>query len=104
MRLHPLAHGPIPRGLTLPPLRLGNEHYVFYLVFGLFPAALGPETRSKRSGSKNGAERTQSYPRRPILKPFREHVLVRTHNPEPETVAVLWEGILNLLRVGNRSF
>ena len=27
---------------------------------GLFPAELGPETRSNGSGSKNGAERTQN--------------------------------------------
>ena len=44
------------------------------MVFGWFPAELGPETRSNGSGSKNGAERTQNQPRRPILRPFRDHL------------------------------
>jgi hypothetical protein len=62
----------------LPWLRTGNANYNFYLVFGRFPAELGPETRSNGSGSKNVAERTQNWPRRPILRPFRDHFLVRT--------------------------
>ncbi len=45
---------------TLPSLRLGNNNYNWYFVFGRFPAELGPETRSNGSGSKNGAERTQN--------------------------------------------
>ena len=40
---------------NLPSLTIGNENYL-YLVFGRFPAELGPETRSNGSGSKNGAE------------------------------------------------
>ncbi len=53
---------------------------ILILVFGRFPAELGPETRANGSGSKNGAERTQHEPRRPIIRPSRDHVLVRTHN------------------------
>ncbi len=49
-----------PAVLDLPSLRLCNENYKFYFVFGQFPAELGPETRSNGSGSKNGAERTQN--------------------------------------------
>jgi hypothetical protein len=44
---------------NLPSLRIGNGNCNLYLVFGRFPAELGPETRSNGSGSKNGAERTQ---------------------------------------------
>ncbi len=61
-------------------LRVGHENYDFYLVFGWVPAELGPETRSNGWGSKNDAERTQNQPRRPILRPFRDHLLVQTHN------------------------
>ncbi len=64
----------------LPSLRLGNKNKYVYLVFGRFPAELGPKTRSNGSGSKNGAECTQNEPRRPIIKPFRDHFLIRTHN------------------------
>jgi hypothetical protein len=39
---------------------IGNQSYNLYLVFGRFPAELGPETRSSGSGSKNGAERTHN--------------------------------------------
>jgi hypothetical protein len=53
---------------------------IFVLGFGRFPAELGPESRSNRSDSENGDERTQNCPKRPILRPFRDHVLVRTHN------------------------
>ena len=61
--------------------RRGNTNYNFYFGFvGQFPAELGLETPLNGSGSKNGAERTQNQPRRPILRPFRDHVLVRTHN------------------------
>ena len=45
---------------NLPALRISNEIYYLYLVFGRFPAELGPETRSNGSGSKNGAETTQN--------------------------------------------
>ncbi len=48
------------KGLNLPSLRIGNDKYNLYLVFGRFPAELGPETRSNGPGSKNGAERTQN--------------------------------------------
>ncbi len=58
-----------------------HKIYNVYLVFGRFSAELGPETRSNGSGSKNGAERTQNKPQRPIIRPFRDHFLVRTHNP-----------------------
>ncbi len=44
----------------LPSLGIGNHNYMLYVVFGRFPAELGPETRSNGSGSKNGAERTQN--------------------------------------------
>ncbi len=48
------------RLLDLPSFRIGNANYNVYLVFGRFPAELGPETRSNGSGSKNGAERTHN--------------------------------------------
>ncbi len=35
------------------------ESIICIWFFGRFPAELGPETRSKGSGLKNGAERTQ---------------------------------------------
>ncbi len=70
-----------PDGLCAVCLpHIGNDNYNLCLVFGRFPAELGPETRSNESGSKNGAERTQNLPRRPILRPVRDHCLVRTHN------------------------
>ncbi len=50
------------------------------MFFGRFPAELGPETPLFGSGSKNGAEITLNDPRGPILRPFRDHFLVRTHN------------------------
>ncbi len=43
------------------------------MVFGRFPAGLGPETPLNGSGSKNDAERTQNYPRRLIRRPCRDH-------------------------------
>ncbi len=67
-------------GLSLPSIKKGNNKFNLYLFLGRFPAELGPETRYNGSGSKNGAERTQNWPRRPILKPFRDHFLVRTRN------------------------
>ncbi len=54
-------------GVYLPLLRTGDNNYNLYLVFGRFPAELGPETRSSGSGSKNGEERTQNEPRRPAV-------------------------------------
>ncbi len=39
---------------------VNNDNSNFYLVFGRFPAELGPETRSNGSGSENGAERLQN--------------------------------------------
>jgi hypothetical protein len=66
--------------VCLPSLRMGNENCNCYLVFGRFPVKLGPETRSNGSGSKHGVERTQIWPRRPIIRPVRDHVLARTHN------------------------
>ena len=56
------------------------NNYDFDLVFGRLPAELGPEARSNGSGSENGAERTQNWPRRPLLRPFRDHVEV----PDPQ--------------------
>ncbi len=59
----PAASGPGVRTrvrVYLPSLSIGNKNYNFRLVFGRFPAELGPETRSNGSGSKNGAERTQN--------------------------------------------
>ncbi len=64
--------------MNLLLLRAGNENCNLYVGFGRFPAELGPETRSAGSGSKNGAERAQNQPGRPILKPVRDHFLVRT--------------------------
>ncbi len=55
-----LSKGPLSVLLYLPSLRIGNEIYSFYLVFGRFPAELGPETRSNGSGSINGAARAQN--------------------------------------------
>jgi hypothetical protein len=46
--------------LNLPSLKINNENYNLYLVCGRFPAELGPETRSKGSGSKNAAEHAQN--------------------------------------------
>ncbi len=45
--------------LTYLRLGLGTRTCNFDLVFGRFPAELGPETRSNGSGSKKGAERNQ---------------------------------------------
>ena len=45
---------------NLPSLRINNKNYSFCLVFGRLPAELGPETRSNGSGSRNGAESTQT--------------------------------------------
>jgi len=42
-------------------------------AFGPFMAELGPGTPLNGSGPKNGAERAQQQPRRPILRPFRDH-------------------------------
>ncbi len=52
--------------------KIGTKNYNLYLVFGRFPAELGPETRSNGSGSKNNAERTENQPRKPIRMPFRD--------------------------------
>ena len=38
-------------------------------------AELGPGTLLDGPGPENGAERTQNQPRRPILKPFRDHLV-----------------------------
>ncbi len=43
-------------GLAIKPKN--NKYNLSFILFGLFPAKLGPETRSNGSGSKNGAERT----------------------------------------------
>ena len=51
------------------------------MVFGRSPAALGPETRSDGSGSKHGAERTQSEPRKPSIRAFRD-------GPDPQVKIV----------------
>ncbi len=51
----------------LHSLRIGIKNYNLCLIFGRFPAELGPETRSNGPGSKNGAERTQNSTRREIL-------------------------------------
>ncbi len=50
------------------------------MFFGRFPAELGPETPLIGSGSKHGAEIIHNYPQGPILRPFRDHVLIRTNN------------------------
>ncbi len=42
----------------------------FWSVLGRFPAQLGPKTPPDGSGSKNGAERTQNPPMKPIRMPF----------------------------------
>ena len=51
---------------------------IVILGFGRFPAELGPETRSKGSGSKNGAERTQNQPRGLIRMSFRDNFVVHS--------------------------
>ena len=38
--------------ITSQTNKTGNTNYNYYLVFGRFPAELGPETRSNGSGSK----------------------------------------------------
>ena len=56
------THGPKPYKF----IGFGDIHgcpikiIILILVFGRFPAELGPETRSNGSGSKNGAGRTQN--------------------------------------------
>ncbi len=41
------------------------------LVFGRFPAKLGPKTPPERRGSSCSAGCSTNQPRRPILRPFR---------------------------------
>ncbi len=45
-------------------------------VLDRFSARYDPRTPLNGSGSKNGAERKQNYPRRQILEPFRDNFLV----------------------------
>ncbi len=48
-----------------------NRIYILILVdFGRFQTKLGPRTTPNGFGSKNGAERTYSQPRKPKLMPF----------------------------------
>lgn len=66
-----LVFGRFPAKLGPETLSNGSgypnyENHNLYLFFGRFPAELGPEALSNGSGSKNGSERTQNYPRRPI--------------------------------------
>ncbi len=49
---------------------VGNQNYILYLVFGRFPAELGPGTRSNRSGSTNDAnapDNKHKYQRDPVI-------------------------------------
>ncbi len=69
------AGGLLGRSVGLPSLSIGNANSNFYLVFGRFPAELGPDTRSNGPGSKYGAERAQNKPRRQIIRQFRSHFL-----------------------------
>ena len=48
-----------------------------FAVLGSFPAKFGPDTRSNESGSINGEECISNYLRRPNMRPFRDHVLLR---------------------------
>ena len=77
-----LSEGKYTACVSLTYLRLEYVITIIILIlfFGRFPAELGPETFLNESGAENGAEITQNYPRRPILRPFRDHFLVRTHN------------------------
>ncbi len=69
--------GPTTSGvpLYLLPLRTSSGNYT--LIFSLWPilrripAELGRKTSCNGAGSKNGAERTQTQPRRPIVAQFR---------------------------------
>ena len=47
---------------------------------GRSPAKLGPKTPPDGSGSKDGVERTQTPPRRPIMKPPRDLILSEHQN------------------------
>ena len=63
---------------VLPSFRISIIQIIIVILgLGRCPAELGPETRSNGSGSENIAERPPNDSRIPILKPFREHVVVR---------------------------
>ncbi len=47
-------------------------------ILSRFPTKLVTGTRCIGSSSKNGVECAQNSPRRPIIRPFRDHVLVRS--------------------------
>ena len=61
--------------LTRTYIRKLTSIFWFWSVLGRFSAKLGPKTPLNGSGSKNGVERTQNQPRRPIIVPFRDHFL-----------------------------
>ena len=86
-----------PRGSRRPSQRVGSfapppfgeiswarsrpdPHHDKFPILGKFPTELGPETHSNGSGSRNGAEHIQTQPRKPIIRPFRDHVLVHIHS------------------------
>ncbi len=67
---------PRPPGLggRQPPKNLKFNVYapgLFWVGFWPNLAKVGPRTLLNGSSSKNGAERAQNQPRRPIMKPFR---------------------------------
>ena len=55
---------------------LGNRWFSSRWIFGHFSAKLGPEIPLDRRGSPRSAGCTKNQTRRPILRPFRGHVLV----------------------------
>ena len=57
-----------------------NIMIFIWLLTGFRPNLAPRPTRSNGSGSKNGAERIQKMFRKPIIRPFRDHFMARTHN------------------------
>jgi hypothetical protein len=84
------------------------------LVFGRFPAELGPETRSNGSGSENGAERTENQPTDKVatltsglnrkLKPRLKFWLVLGGFPAKPGPNIPPDGWLPWFRIGNANF
>ncbi len=71
MRFMPnLVPAPAPLSGSLASGRMIILVLVFDLV-GRFLATVGPQAPFNGPGSKNGAERTQHQPRRPLLGSFR---------------------------------
>ncbi len=56
-------------------------------VSGRFSAERGPETHPNGSGSKDGVEPAYTQPHRPMLRPFRDRVLVQTEKRKCKMIA-----------------